>query len=382
MTAGVVAALQVGKAAIAVPLLRADLGLSLGEVAWVLSAYGLLGALCGMPVGLLVPRYGPKRAVVAGLLAVAAGSAIGAFAQGAGLLIASRGIESFGYLVIAVGVPTLLARLTATRDRDLTFAVWGTFMPVGTAIMLVVGTALASVGWRGLWLANALLAAGYVVVVLRTVPADARPAARHRTAAVLRDAAAVLRTAGPILLALAFAAYTFQYFALSGFLPVLLVDRMGLPIATAGLLSAGAVAMNAAGNVAAGALLRRGVPLWLMIASAFAGVALLSLGIFTASLPAFVVAVLAALSLGVSGLTPGSVFAGAPRLAPSPALVSATLGVIVQASNLGQLVGPSIVGAWVERAGWPAAPVLLVPAAAGGFAVALGLRALMRKSRI
>jgi len=35
----------------------------------------------------------------------------------------------------------------------------------------------------------------------------------------------------------------------------------------------------------------------------------------------------------------------------------------------------------VERAGWPAAPVLLVPAAAGGFAVALGLRALMRKSR-
>ena len=41
--AGVVAAFQAGKAPIAIPLLRAELGLSLTEVSWVLSLFAVLG---------------------------------------------------------------------------------------------------------------------------------------------------------------------------------------------------------------------------------------------------------------------------------------------------------------------------------------------------
>lgn len=43
--AGSVGACQVGKAAIAIPLVRQDLGLSLAFAAWVVGAYGALGAV-------------------------------------------------------------------------------------------------------------------------------------------------------------------------------------------------------------------------------------------------------------------------------------------------------------------------------------------------
>ena len=125
-------------------------------------------------------------------------------------------------------------------------------------------------GWQALWLINGAIALGY--------------AARDRRAAVRRSAGRAraqrrrcCRTSAPCSARpvrccwrCAFGIYTFQYLALSGLLPTLLVDRMGLSIAAAGTISAIAVAANAVGNMSAGALLRLGVPVWSILAGAFA----------------------------------------------------------------------------------------------------------------
>ena len=53
---------------------------------------------------------------------------------------------------------------------------------------------------------------------------------------------------------------------------------------------------------------------------------------------------------------------------------AADLGLVQQASNLGQFVGPVALGMWVDRLGWQAAPAIVAPVALIGFASALVLR--------
>src|SRR5919198_488498 len=67
LAAGIVAAFQVGKAAAALPLLRAELGLGLGVAGWVLSMFNVIGLACGAATGVIVARFGDRRMVLAGL---------------------------------------------------------------------------------------------------------------------------------------------------------------------------------------------------------------------------------------------------------------------------------------------------------------------------
>jgi len=192
---------------------------------------------------------------------------------------------------------------------------------------------------------------------------------------------AVLTSAGPILLALAFGVYTFQYFALTGLLPTLLVERMGLSVSQAGAVSALAVVANAFGNMAAGLLLRWKLPLWAIIAAAFSCLGVGSWGIFSEFLPVALVVLLGCASLGIAGLVPGSIFTATPRFANDAAVLTVTMGLLVQTSNLGQVFGPAALGAWVDTFGWPTAPLIFVIMAIIGVVIALRLRQLLHGLR-
>jgi len=377
--AGVVAACQVGKAAIAVPLLREDLGLSLVAASWVVGAYGTLGAIAGLSAGIAVSFIGARTAAVAGLTAIALGGAVGALASGGVMLLASRFVEGCGFLGVIIGIPTLLRGVAVGRDRDLALVFWSAYIPAGTAMMMFTGPFLTFGSWRGLWLANAALAACYAVFVWWLMPPEPR-AARPAAANIRVLLKGVLESPGPLLLAFGFGIYTFQYFALTGLLPTLLVERMGLSIAQAGTIAAVTVLANMFGNLAAGLLLQRGVPLWVIMVVAFGFLGIATLGIFNAAYPVALVAVLASASLAITGLIPASIFAASPRLAPAPHLMAVTLGLIVQASNIGQLLGPAALGSWVEHSGWSSAPVLFAAVALAGITVALLLRRLLPAS--
>jgi hypothetical protein len=119
--------------------------------------------------------------------------------------------------------------------------------------------------------------------------------------------------------------------------------------------------------------MRLGIPLWATAAAGFACVGLCSLGVFS-GLPTAWVCAFAAVSLAVSGTIPASIFAGTPALAPAPYLIPITLGLIMQASNLGQLLGPVALAAWIERLGWSGGSAVFGLVAAAGLAVAGALR--------
>lgn len=360
--AGVIAACHTGKAPIALPVIRAEYGIGLDAAAWILSAFPIVGGLTGAGLGLMVIRLGPRAAVLAGLVLLAAASAAGGLAPGLATLLLSRVGEGLGMLTVSIAAPALMERVCTAEDRPMAFAVWSTFMPVGMALGMTMTPLLAAIGWRGLWLALAAAAVAVALLARRVLPPGAAraPAPGGRP---LADLAETARAAGPVLLTLTFFGWAVVWAVLTGFLPTLLIERAGVTLAWAGPLTALVGAATIVGNLAAGPLLRRGVPRWALLAFAGAAVAVCALAIFSPRVDPWVAYGFALVLTLVGGMVPSCVLGGAGVLAPSRHLIAATLGMIMQGSNLGLIVGPAAVGLAVGPFGWDAAGwVMLAPA--------------------
>src|SRR5947209_7473754 len=222
VAAGMVGACQIGKAAIALPALRADLGLGLAAAGWVLSIFNVIGVFAGMALGAVIGRWGDRRIVLLGLALLAAAGLGGAAAPSGGTLLATRFAEGIGFLMVVIGAPTLIARLTHPADAKLAFGIWGAYMPAGQTFMILAAPLLlAPFGWRGLWIANAVLVAGFAVVMARATRRLPPPAARP-IVSLWRDIRDTATAPGPLLLAGIFGCYALQYLAVMGFLPTIL----------------------------------------------------------------------------------------------------------------------------------------------------------------
>jgi MFS family permease len=372
--AGVVGAFQVGKAAMALPALRADLGIGLAAAGWVLAIFNLIGVATGMAIGALVGRWGDRRAVLAGLVLLAAASLAGAAAPDITVLLATRFVEGMGFLMIIVAAPSLVMRLSRPDDLKLALGIWGAYMPLGQAIMVLAAPLLlVPFGWRGLWIANTLLLVLFAALLARVTARLPRSPSRPLHS-LWRDLRETVTAPGPLLLTAIFGAYSTQYLAVMGFLPTVLIEHEGLGTAAAGALAALAMAMNGVGNVVAGLILQRGVRRWRLIAIASLAMGSASLGIFVADLPIALDYVLYLAFAGFGGMLPASVFGAVPSHAPSRHLVPMTNGLLVQGSNLGQVIGPPTVGALAAAIGWQWAPLLIVPAALSATFLSLVLR--------
>lgn len=166
-------ALLRGVTATLAPNFSADLGLGAADLGLLAGAFFLGFAATQLPLGSALDRFGPRRVVIAFLLAAVAGCAAFASAHDFLGLTLARG-------VIGVGVSAcLMAPMTTFRHR---------FTPVAqmraNAWMLMTGSLgmvastlpvrwlLPLVGWRGLfWIVAGALALA-AVAIARWVPAD------------------------------------------------------------------------------------------------------------------------------------------------------------------------------------------------------------------
>lgn len=374
---GVASALHVGKLPPALPVLARELGVTLVQGGFLLSLIQLAGMTLGAMLGQVADRLGPRRVMLTGLLVLAVASATGALAPTPVWLLGTRAVEGVGFLMAVLPAPGLIRRLVSQPTllaRALGW--WGAYMPMGAALgLLLAPWGYAAWGWRPTWALLAGMAALSAWVVARQVPADGP--AQGGTAA-LRAAWGGLRQTlaapGPWLVALAFGVYSGQWLAVVGFLPTL-YTQAGWPLWWVGSASALAAGVNLVGNIVAGRLLAQGWPVRRLLWLGYGAMAVGALGTFTAPAPLAYGAVLVFSALG--GLVPGTLFALAVRLAPSPTTVSTTVGWVQQLSSLGQFVGPPLVAWWAARVGgwqWSWLFNAACCALGGGLAVALHAR--------
>lgn len=370
---GVCAAMQVGKVPSALPAIQRELHLDLVAAAWVLSMFSAIGGLVGFAAGSCADRFGPRTVTVLGLLCMAAASFGGARSEGAAALLVSRAVEGMAFVLLVVAVPSLLSASAASRHKRFVPAIWGMYMPLGMAIALALSPAVVvSLGWRALWQLNAalLVSPALLLAMLRPPRVESRNTPALTCAAIRR----ALTQREAVLLAAMFAGYTVQYLSVLGFLPTIL-QAQGATAQHAGALTALAVLANAPGNFAGGWLLGRGVAAWKLMAIGALSMGMAGLGIFSPHLsPTARYGLVIALSAG-GGLIPAAIFGTVPAVARRANTGAMSMGLVVQASHVGQLIGPPLVAALAARSGgWSMSPVVLVPAACVVLAAALLLR--------
>ena len=348
---GMCAALHIWKVPPALPQLQTAFGLSLVESGFLLSAVQLGGLLLGLPIALVAERIGLRRCVLMGLAVLALASAVGAWQTQSVLVLLCRAAEGCGVLMVAMPIPALIRRLVPPDHLSRIMGLWGSYMPLGTVIILLLGSWILRLGdWRLLWLLLSVLTFSGLLLTLRLVPADPADAADQPRASALQLARTTLGAANVWLVALIFGLYAGQWMAVIGFLPTIYAAQ-GIGGTTAGLLTAVVAGANAIGNLAAGRLLHRGMAGWQLLVVGLATMILCAWAAFGAGLPATGQFIAVLLFSMVGGLVPTTLFVLALHLAPTPQTTSTTIGWMQQCSSLGQFVGPPIVAWTVHRAG-------------------------------
>lgn len=352
---GVCSALHVGKLPVAIPHLQAELALNLVQAGFLLSLVQLAGLSLGLVVGLLADRLGSRRVMLAGLCVLAAGSAGGALAPDVNWLLAFRVVEGAGFLLTVLPAPGLL-RLHLHDPVRLSRALgwWGTYMPMGTALALLLGVPLmAWSGWRVTWWLLALcslMAAAWLTLRVPGSAAGPEDGGHASPSPLWPRLKRTLQAPGPWLVALGFLLYSGQWLAVIGFLPTIYVQA-GLGATEVAVLSALAAAVNMVGNVAAGRWLARGARPGGLVALGYCALALGAVGAFAAVGHPVLQYLAVLLFSSVGGLIPGTLFGVAVVLAPGRDTVSTTVGWMQQFSALGQFIGPPAVAWWVTRVG-------------------------------
>ena len=369
--AGLAAGACMSKVPPALPALRGDLSVSIVESGFVHTVMYAVGAAAGAFGGAVADRFGQKRFALVGLGFMAAGGFAGATAPGYPTLLFSRFLEGVGFILLTVSAAPLLVSATLPKDRPAAFSLWSCYMPTGgTLILLLAPLALASLGWRSLWIGVALYTLACAVLLARWVPAP-QFGGGIASFRLLRDS---LGRPGLLLLAAAFMCYVGQWISVMTWLPTFVIGERAAGEAAAALLTAAFVAANIPGNLLGGLLLRRGLRRHHILALGAAAMGVSSIALLSSAVhDGLRLAALLVFSL-LGGVVPACVFSGVAIHARSAQHAGTANGMIMQASHLSQFAVPIAV-AWVATrlGGWGASLGVMLALSAAGVLAGLGV---------
>ncbi|KAB2349065.1 MFS transporter [Actinomadura rudentiformis] len=181
---------------VALPAMRADLGIAEGDLQWVVTAYGLAYGGFMIVAGRAGDLYGHRRVLVTGLVVFIAASALAGLAAGAPLMFGARALQGLGAALVSPAALALVVTGFAEGEaRNRALGIWGAVGSGGAAAAGLVGGVLTDlVDWRAVFLVNLPIGVLVILVVLWAVPGG-RPAGRAR----LDLPGSVLLTAGAVL---------------------------------------------------------------------------------------------------------------------------------------------------------------------------------------
>jgi MFS family permease len=347
--------------ALAEPLRREFL-LSDAQLGALSTAFTLVYAVAGLPLGRLADRVSRKKLLAAGLAVWSSLTALGGFAASYLCLAATRLGVAFGEAVCAPAGTSWIGDLYPPERRAAPMARFMLAVPIGIALSFFVSGAIAEAfGWR----AALIIAASPAVALLPALlllPEPERGAAEGRpvTNAPVR---AILRSRTFWWIVISGAIVNFALYAVSTFLPAFLSRWHGLSVGAAGMWAGAAhLCGGLAGGMTAGWLgdrfPRQRLAIAAMAALAAAPFAFLAAG-SGRGLVLWSTTAMAA-GYGLLNMYYGLVYAALQDVV-GPALRATAMAIYFLAMYLlGASFGPLITGAlsdWLARAAAGSQPV-------------------------
>ncbi len=169
--------IDVAMLAVAVPTVRADLGLTTGTAAWVMSSYVLGYAGFTLLGGRAADLLGRRRMLLGWLTVFLLFSGLGGLADEGWTLILARFVTG---VAAAFMTPAALSIITTSYEegpqRNQALLVFAGTAAGGFSLGLVIGGLLTQLGWRWVFFAPVLLAAAILAAAIALVPKEPRPA--------------------------------------------------------------------------------------------------------------------------------------------------------------------------------------------------------------
>jgi MFS family permease len=329
-----------------IPVLLAELQLTPIEAGLLMSVFSLSGLVLALPAGYLFRRFGPRAVGTAAVASTGLGSAVGALAPDATLLLVGRLLEGVGMGMTAVFALVLISVWFPPGRRDLPMGIFTTWIPVGQFAIFLIGPRLYGVaGWRAVWWLGAVSAfacAALFALVVR-LPAET---AQVRPRADGPPFWRILREPGPWLLAVALGAFHVARTAFATWTPTYLVNVHGWSLQHAADVVSLFYLVSIPAALPGGLLLaqvrsRRAVYLWAM------GLGIPFFALTYAVDPALVAVV--AIGTGIfAAVIPTSINAATPSSVRDRTLVAPATGAVMVGRNAGQLIAPLTVAPIVQ----------------------------------
>jgi MFS family permease len=270
--------------AVANPLIRADLHLSAGQMGLLLSALLWTYAIAQLPMGYLIDRIGPKRALGLGLVLWSAAQAAGGLMRGFYPFVAARALLGLGEGPMFPAAAAVVRDWFRIGQRTSITGIWNSAPGVAQALAPPILTAMmVAFGWR--WMFIILGLAGVVLAGVWTLAyRDRRHHVRRSEAQTFAGWAGLFRHRMTWGLMAGNFGVIYVLWLYSTWLPGYLEIERHLSIKSAGLVSALPFALSISGSIGGGFLVdhlgRRGVPL-IRAQKAFVGVSLVGIALFT-----------------------------------------------------------------------------------------------------
>src|SRR5262245_8749250 len=140
---------------VALPSIRADLGISISELEWVVNAYALTFGVLLLTGGKLADLLGRRTIFIVGMIVFTGASLWCGLAGGAGSLIAARAVQGVG---AALMNPATLSIITATfppRERGTAIGLWAGVSALALAIGPLLGGLITErISWSWIFFIN------------------------------------------------------------------------------------------------------------------------------------------------------------------------------------------------------------------------------------
>ncbi|HEX5301748.1 MAG TPA: MFS transporter, partial [Streptosporangiaceae bacterium] len=140
---------------VALPSIARSLGLAVGDVQWVVTAYVLVSGGLVLLGGRAADLAGGRRVFLAGLTVFTAASLASGLAPAAGVLIAARAAQGLGAALLTPAALSVITTSYAGAQRATALGVWGALGGAGAAVGVLAGGVLTTwLGWRSVFLVN------------------------------------------------------------------------------------------------------------------------------------------------------------------------------------------------------------------------------------